>query len=47
MNPYSSSRYHSSGSGIFCGFEDCPRLFLAGHISASEEIESFFLTYPI
>ena len=44
MNPY--TRYHNSGSGIVCEFDDCPRLFLACHISASEEVENLlsFLT---
>ena len=36
MNPY--SQYHSSGSGIVCEFDECLRLFLGCHISASEEI---------
>ena len=26
MNPYTLC--HSSGTGIFCGFVECPRLFL-------------------
>ena len=43
MNPHSSSRYHNSGSGIFSGFDDFPRLFLGCHISASED-SLYFLT---
>jgi hypothetical protein len=38
MNPY--TRYRSSGSGIFCEFDNCPRFFLGCHISASEEMEN-------
>ena len=42
MNPLTCTLYHSSGSGIFCGFDECPRLFLG-----CKEIENSlsFLTW--